>query len=803
MIYYYIDKVDHSSDISAGTLQITNQIQQRADSCKFESYNYKPGQSSEIEIYDGDTVASIASNVITLTGNFERNCNKFYAGQVLWLRPFASTTEKVTVQSYNESTLQVTLVAAPVNTTSNGDQIGELIFGGYVSNLADQNLQLLKNIVYPITAIDFSKFFDKRVVSGSWASVDCRYIINDFLNSTVNYNSTLDYFSYASNGALQAVWTASGDASAATIDTSTFLELTASAVLAWTHSGTTATWTGAITSKDVSDLTGASSGTPTKGKIALWVNAPDLTKFSTLKVRVGSSSSNYMEYDLTPTTSGDFTYLSANMKSGTKTGTPNWTALTYARIQVTESATSSIRVNGLRINDDTSFTMYNTKPSVSITNYRTQQLKTTAIMNALAQAMSFNWYIDYERDIHFKPFEAESAPYSLSDTSNNFNDLKISVDTSNIGNQVVVNGGEQTSTTTFSQVFAADGVLRVWITKNLFANLVMKVDDNTTTHSAEAGTTTTNIKITAHGLSTGDWIVNRTRSNAVRQITKVDANNFTVQTVASQTTSDTISYFAKTPTLGQEGLVDESTVDYVYNSDQKSIRASSQTTTLASGTYIQFAYNERTPIQFQYRDTASINRLKALGLGDGIYDLAPITDNTISDLSTAILTGKAKVNQFNNAIITGTFGTNQRGLRAGQIITVNFTTGRTLSDSYIIQKIVKKQLGGAYQDYIELSVTFATTLFGWVELMQKILKYQGTVTNLSSNEVIETFVTADEEVDMSESSAATKGGFKKATKAEVPTATDSNLILKVSGTWQWEPSSGQPLATRWDLFSWG
>lgn len=803
MLYFYIDKVDQSTNVSANTLQITNQIQQRSDTAKFECFNVKPTQSSEVEIYDGDTVASIASNVITLNGFFERSCNKFYAGQVLWLRPFASTTEKVTVSSYNETTLQITLVAAPVNTTSANDQIGELIFGGYVNNLADQNLQILKNIVYPVTATDFTKFFDKRVVSGSWSSVDCRYIINDFMNSTANYNTTLDYFSYSTNGALQAVWVASGDASAATIDTGVFMELTSSAVLSWTHSGTTATWTGTLTSKDISDLVGVSSGTPTKGKFMLWVRAADITKFSSMKIRIGSSSSNFMEYTLMPTLAGDFVYLSADMKSGTKTGTPVWTATTYGRIVITESASSSIRVNGFRINDDTAVTMYNTKASISITNYRAQQLKTTAIVNALAQAMSFMWYIDYERDLHFKPFEAESTPYALSNTSNNFNDLKISVDTSNIGNQVIVNGGEQTSTTTYSQVFAADGVLRVWITKNLFANLVMKVDDSTSAHAAEVGTTTTNIKITAHGLATGDWIVNRSRSNAVRQITRVDANNFTVQTVTSQTSTDNITYFATLPTLGQEGLVDESTVAYLYNSDQKSIRASTQTTTLASGNFIQFAYNERTPIQFQYRDTASINRLKALGQGDGIYDLSPITDNTISDLSTAILTGKAKVNQFNNAIITGTFGTTQRGIRAGQILNVNITTGRTISDNYVVQKVVKKQTGGRYADYIELSVTFATTLFGWIELMQKILRSQGTITSLASNEVIETFVTADEEIQMTESSSAAKGGFKKVTRAEVPTATDSNIVLKISGTWQWEASSGQAVPTRWDLFSWG
>lgn len=63
-----------------------------------------------------------------------------------------------------------------------------------------------------------------------------------------------------------------------------------------------------------------------------------------------------------------------------------------------------------------------------------------------------------------------------------------------------------------------------------------------TSNTAEAGTTTTNIKVTAHGLITGDIIINASRSDARRAITQVDANNFTVETVTGQTTSDTINF---------------------------------------------------------------------------------------------------------------------------------------------------------------------------------------------------------------------------------------------------------------------
>lgn len=61
-------------------------------------------------------------------------------------------------------------------------------------------------------------------------------------------------------------------------------------------------------------------------------------------------------------------------------------------------------------------------------------------------------------------------------------------------------------------------------------------------HLAESGTTTTNIKVTNHGLRTGDNVQNNTRAGVVLAITVVDANNFTVAAVAGQTAGDTIVF---------------------------------------------------------------------------------------------------------------------------------------------------------------------------------------------------------------------------------------------------------------------
>jgi hypothetical protein len=74
-----------------------------------------------------------------------------------------------------------------------------------------------------------------------------------------------------------------------------------------------------------------------------------------------------------------------------------------------------------------------------------------------------------------------------------------------------------------------------------------------TNDTAESGTTTTNLKLTAHGLATGDVIINTSRANAKREVTYVDANNVTVATVTGQTTGDTIEVY-KEPAAGSYTL---------------------------------------------------------------------------------------------------------------------------------------------------------------------------------------------------------------------------------------------------------
>lgn len=806
MLFYYIAGIERSSDVQNNSLSINNQIQQRSDNCSFVVFkNTKPVENQDIKIYDGDYISSIAGSVITLQGKFQSNVRKFYPGQVLWVRIDNSNSEKVVVQSYSESLLQITLVAAPVITVSNGDKIGELIFGGIVTRVQDKNLHSLTNLEYNVTGVDYAKIFDKKIVADTWQDVDGRYILNDAVNTTVNYNSTINTLSYTANAVIQAAWTRSGDAALATVDTSDYLEDTSSGVFGWTFSAGFAMWASSFSPKDLSGLVGATTGMPTKGFGMLWAKVSDLTKVTNIKVRIGSTSTNYAVYTMVPTESGDWGYLNAKLASASVVGVPNWVSSAYVAIYITETASSSMRLNGIRINDQSSFSLFNTQSTALISDYRAPQIKPTELVNSIAKAFELVWYIDYEKDIHLTTKETLPSPYDITDITNNFDDLRIEADVTNLGNRIIINGGEFTSSSIYAQVIPADGTERAWLLKSKFNNLVVKIDDNTTTGLTAAGTTTTNAHVIAHGLSVNDHVTNRTRNNTVRQVLTVpDADHYTVEAIPSQTSGDTISYFSKTPTLGIEGIDNEANFGYVYNSNEKSVRSSSQTATLTSGTFLRFAYNERVPLQFQYSDTTSVNALKALGFGDGIFDLSPIRDANITDINTAVLLAQAKVGEFSNAIINGSFTTDQRGLKSGQLLNINQTIGRTFSGTYVIQKVNIKQQEGEFKDYARFVITFGTTLFGWIEFMQKLLR-SGKSVGFNEDEIVSAFVNSSETMEAGDvNSLAIDGGFISKKNTEVPTVSETNtVVMVVAGTWKWEASVGQQLATRWDLFSWG
>lgn len=176
------------------------------------------------------------------------------------------------------------------------------------------------------------------------------------------------------------------------------------------------------------------------------------------------------------------------------------------------------------------------------------------ILKDMADASGYKCYIDNNRKLHFKQEDTiVNAPYSLITgedflTDYHVRDIELEENQINYRNKVFFRGAPDD----FGDVIVTWGEYMQGIKdrqdveggSGVYGGIIEDSEvDNTLSKTAEAGTTTTNIKITGHGLSTGDMIVNITRGNAKRLVTVVDSNNITVSAITSQAAGDEIRIY--------------------------------------------------------------------------------------------------------------------------------------------------------------------------------------------------------------------------------------------------------------------
>lgn len=104
------------------------------------------------------------------------------------------------------------------------------------------------------------------------------------------------------------------------------------------------------------------------------------------------------------------------------------------------------------------FTTVNVQETVLFTKVVFNYIESSKCIEALADALNWHWYIDAEKDIHFFPKGAESAPFSIDDTSEDLirETLDVSDSLSELRNVVIVRGGEFVGNER-SETYVADG----------------------------------------------------------------------------------------------------------------------------------------------------------------------------------------------------------------------------------------------------------------------------------------------------------------------------------------------------------
>jgi len=99
----------------------------------------------------------------------------------------------------------------------------------------------------------------------------------------------------------------------------------------------------------------------------------------------------------------------------------------------------------------------------------------TQCLQQLASLVGYDWYVDYEKDIHFFYKGTNVAPYSLTDTNGNyfFNSLVLRKNIKNLRNVIYVRGGNFYGDP-FTEEQDADGKTKVFTHGYKYKNIVVK-----------------------------------------------------------------------------------------------------------------------------------------------------------------------------------------------------------------------------------------------------------------------------------------------------------------------------------------
>lgn len=138
-------------------------------------------------------------------------------------------------------------------------------------------------------------------------------------------------------------------------------------------------------------------------------------------------------------------------------------------------------------------------------------------------------------------------------------------------------------------------------------------------------------------------------------------------------------------TVGWDGVDNPDDYDFMLNATTKILSLGTYTPTPGDGDELVITYGADVPIMIRWDDQDSIAAVKAIEGGDGIYEFC-ITDNKIDSKEWAIDRAKADLLQNANSVIQGTFITDQKDVRSGQIITLN-SVKRGINQDFLIRKV--------------------------------------------------------------------------------------------------------------------
>lgn len=305
----------------------------------------------------------------------------------------------------------------------------------------------------------------------------------------------------------------------------------------------------------------------------------------------------------------------------------------------------------------------------------------------IAAAAGFDWYVDYDRDIHF--FDPTLVPSSqtFTDDTTNWTDLIIKPDRSQLRNRVYVRGGIYSSDM-YLQEIESDGTALVF----LLAYTPYATNDGVV----------------------GDFSVvisGNTRSVGIKDVDEVDDFDFM------------LNRKEKALSMGNSAWA-------IANSP------------LTSGTIIEVTYSYQIPVLTVQEDSASIAALAVLEGGDGAYEYM-IIDKNITSVEAARDRAMAELEDYANPITQGSLNSYETfGIKSGQVITIN-STRRGISADYLLTTV---RLQVITPTIIKYNLDFTGKLYGFVDVLINLFKRTQEVL-IGTDEVLDALNTFTDRTD--------------------------------------------------------
>lgn len=715
MLRVFIDSTDVSYPyVQEGSVAIEEAIDRQSGTASFILENLEPRDGAAVVIWDCTSLTGAVIGNIVPVADDGSAVSKFRVGDVVSLDIGTAIEDEATITYVGSNAITITPVAHSHYANA---LFGKKVFGGVVTaHTTTETSNNTSHVSYSVACSGYRYVLDGKIINNVWTSAAPHEIVNDIL-ATVNYSVQVDALDYASNVAIQAKWMKLNDASDATISNTAPRVGTSNGVLAWTFSAGTANWlASALASKDVSPYVGASSGAPVRGEVSLWIKCADVSKVTAVEIGVGSDSSNYAYYPIIASDlSTSWKQHRIPLTAFAITGTPDWTAVVYANVRVTETASSSISVDDLRVQGRFSISATNVDTTGDdIAHFAVSFKSASEAIDRLAKHVGWSWHIDEAADLHFSPVAlvTPTAPFSLSDTTENHIGFSASVDMSQLANRVYVRGGKEASGAQTEEQYG-DGLKTTFFLRESPRSIGPYLYDIVVSVDTGAG--------------------------------------YVTQTCGIANRDDPAAYAFLLN--AQEG--------YLTNGTHAVLGATHK---------LKAVYTYLKPVLIRQDNLASQAAMQSILSGtDGVYEHV-IIDSTITSSAVARLYADSHLASYANALLTVSFTTFDEGLRAGQTLTVN-KPSHGINDTFLIQRVSRTQVADSTWQF---SVTCASTVLGIVELFKLLLDRD---LNTDESTTVDVLKTATEAVSVADTSSTYRTSTKYRWATASPTSEGAKWSL--------------------------